>query len=262
MGNQLLGCFEEAERFGGLVAKMRLASMIQITSTEAGMADDEPAKVVRAKKALEQLRKQFPSNTRPPDVAIGRIEQPKLDVAEARLLRRHIATYLDLMTQRSLFLGDVGTTVCRVTEAASGSLGVQRVSVWFCNEESTQITCADLFDQQSGEHSSGMQLAEADFAPYFVALRTEETIAANDANADPRTRCFADSYLRPLGISSMLDVPIWVHKRMVGVVCHEHVGPARRWNQDEERFAYLMSHFVALALERGAHGDEHPRAKP
>jgi GAF domain-containing protein len=34
------------------------------------------------------------------------------------------------------------------------------------------------------------------------------------------------------------------------VVCHEHVGPARYWTRDEETFAYLMSNFVALAIER------------
>jgi GAF domain-containing protein len=45
-------------------------------------------------------------------------------------------------------------------------------------------------------------------------------------------------------------VPIWVGRVMVGVVCHEHVGPKRMWTKDEETFAYLMSNFVALAIER------------
>jgi GAF domain-containing protein len=57
-------------------------------------------------------------------------------------------------------------------------------------------------------------------------------------------------YLQPLGISSMLDVPILHEQKMVGVICHEHVGPRRTWNSDEENFAYLMSNFVALALEK------------
>lgn len=250
MGTHLLSCFEEANRIGGLVAKMRLASMIQITSTQAGMADDEPAKVASARRALEKLRQQFPVDAKPPDLAIGRIDQPKQEVADARLLRKHIATYLDLMAQRSLFLGNVETTLRRVTEAASSSLEVARVSVWFCDEQATKLTCADLFDQATGQHTTGLELAEQSFQPYFAALRSETTIAAHDAHGDPRTRCFSESYLRPLGITSMLDVPVWVNKRMAGVVCHEHTGPQRRWNEDEEKFAYLMSHFVALSLER------------
>ena len=47
----------------------------------------------------------------------------------------------------------------------------------------------------------------------------------------------------------MLDVPIWVDQKMVGVICHEHRGPKRQWNSDEETFAYLMSNFVTLTLE-------------
>jgi hypothetical protein len=39
---------------------------------------------------------------------------------------------------------------------------------------------------------------------------------------------------------------------MVGVICHEHRGVKRTWNSDEETFAYLMSNFVALSLERNA----------
>src|SRR5262245_58171968 len=36
VGKRLVQCFTEAERLGGLVGKMRLASMAQVTSTEAG----------------------------------------------------------------------------------------------------------------------------------------------------------------------------------------------------------------------------------
>ena len=83
-----------------------------------------------------------------------------------------------------------------------------------------------------------------------MALKEERTIAAHDAHTDPRTSCFSQGYLGPLGIGALLDVPIWVDGRMWGVVCHEHVGPARKWTVDEERFGYLMANFVALALER------------
>ena len=97
---------------------------------------------------------------------------------------------------------------------------------------------------------SGVQLAERDYPAYFAALATERTIAAHDAHKDPRTSAFSAGYLTPLGIGALLDVPIWVEGRMIGVVCHEHLGRARTWNADEEQFAYLMSAFVALTAER------------
>jgi hypothetical protein len=246
MGKRLQECFDEADRLGGLVARMRLASTAQITSTEAATLEDSGMLVARAQTALEQIRRQYGGTA----ASAGDVPAAPSGADQTRALRRHLTTYLDLMAQRSLFLGDVGNTIRRVNQAASTTLGVQRVSVWFTDKTGTKISCADLYDHQGGKHSAGVELFAKDFPPYFRALKTERTIAAHDAHTDPRTSCFSEPYLKPLGITSMLDVPIWVNRAMVGVICHEHRGPARTWNRDEETFAYLMSNFVALALER------------
>ncbi|HET9449635.1 MAG TPA: GAF domain-containing protein, partial [Aggregicoccus sp.] len=176
-----------------------------------------------------------------------------LAAADAATLRRHIRVYLDLMTQRALLQGDLRETARRVDEAASDALNVARVSVWLLDEERTRIESLDLFERDTRRHSSGVQLAQRDYPAYFAALATERTIAAHDAHRDPRTSAFSAGYLTPLGIGALLDVPIWVEGKMIGVVCHEHVGRARTWNADEEHFAYLMSAFVALTAERVKH---------
>jgi hypothetical protein len=249
MGKRLQGFFDEADRLGGLVARMRLASMSQVTSTEASSIDDVPDVVERVKKALETLKTQFTAGPEKPGQSREVAPAPAGD-EQTRVLRRHLTTYLDLMAQRSLIEGDVDKAVRRVNQAASTTLAVQRVSVWFTDSGASKITCADLYDHATGQHTSGVELFAKDFPPYFRALKTERTIAAHDAHTDPRTSCFSEPYLKPLGITSMLDVPIWVGKTMVGVVCHEHRGPKRIWNRDEETFAYLMSSFIAMALER------------
>jgi hypothetical protein len=251
MGKRLQTFFDEADRIGGLVARMRLASMSQVTSTEASSVEDQPAIVERVKKALDALKEQFPTNLDKPGPTRDLAAAPAGD-EQTRTLRRHLTTYLDLMAQRSLIEGDVEKTIRRVNEAASTALAVQRVSVWFVDPAGTKITCADLYDHATLQHSSGVELFAKDFPAYFRALKTERTIAAHDAHTDPRTSCFSEPYLKPLGINSMLDVPIWTGRVMVGVVCHEHRGPKRSWNRDEETFAYLMSSFIALTLERKA----------
>jgi GAF domain-containing protein len=247
MGKRVIRLFEQADSIGGLVARMRLASFSQLTSTEAETIDDSPELVARVQHALDEIRKQFAASRddkAAPSVAV-RVGDDQIHV-----LRRYMATYLDMMSQRSLFLGDTNTTVRRVNEAGATTLDVQRMSVWFCDSENTKLTCADLFERSTARHSSGTELQARDYPPYFRALRAERTIAAHDAHTDPRTACFSKVYLEPLGINSLLDVPIWLGRKMVGVVCHEHVGPRRTWTKDDETFAYLMSHLVALALER------------
>ncbi len=249
MGRQSLAFFEEADRVGGLLGKARLASLAQITSTEAATIEDRPEVLARLQAAMVKLRSELEATRRPTGTAIRAATHGG---SEARALRRQMQTYLDLMSQRALFLGDLAETVRRVNEAAAMTLDVARVSVWWLSEDGSKITCADLFEKANRTHASGSELFAKDFGAYFRALESQRTIAAHDAHTDPRTSCFSASYLTPLGISSMLDVPIWVRRRMVGVICHEHVGPKRTWDSDQETFAYLMSNFVALALERPA----------
>jgi transcriptional regulator with GAF, ATPase, and Fis domain len=249
MGQKSQSYFEEAERSGGLVAKMRLASSAQLTSAEAAACEDTPEIIQRLERAIAPIRAENAAEARRSQPSIPPQLVPTRD-NEARILRAHLRTYLDLMTQRALFLSDLTTTIRRIDEAAATTLRVERVSVWFLDAAATKITCADLFQKTPRSHSSGTELFAKDFAPYFKALRTQLTIAANDAHTDPSTSCFSDVYLKPHGINSMLDVPIFHEQKMVGVICHEHVGPRRTWSSDDENFAYLMANFVALALEK------------
>jgi hypothetical protein len=249
MGKRLHRLFDEAYSLGGLVGRMRLASMAHVTSLEAETSPDRPEVVQRVQDAMVEIRKQF-SVVRD-ERAPASVIQARPGDDQSRVLRRHLETFLDMMSQRSLFIGDVEATIRRVNEAASSTLDIERVSVWYTSPMNAKIVCADLFERGPERHSSGTELFAKDFAPYFRALVAERTIAVHDAHADPRTACFSEGYLKPLGINSLLDVPIWVGGAMVGVICHEHIGPKRQWTKDEETFAYLMSNFITLALERG-----------
>lgn len=209
---------------------------------------DTPESLRKLEEALARLRTD--EDARRKGALEGTVVPAATTVEQTRALRRHVTAFVELLSQRVLLLNDIGSTLRRIDEMACTTLEVERVSVWFLDAKLSKISCADLYERGKRKHSSGVELLAKDFAPYFDALAHERTIAAHDAHKDPRTSCFSESYLAPLGIASMLDVPIWVAGKMVGVICHEHVGRPRRWDGDEENFAYLMSNFVALALER------------
>lgn len=262
MGKHAVRIFDEAERLGGLRAKIALAVESRVSSTEATGTPDTPDLIQRLQSALIRVRQSETKSSSTPPAAGPRAEQlmatpapPRIDATSPRTnsaedaLRRHQRTFLDLMTQRSLLLGNVDTTIRRITEGAAAAIDVERVSVWRVDASVTKITCADLYERTKQSHSGGTELRAADFQPYFTAMSLQRTIAAHDAHIDPRTACFSEVYLRPLGIGAMLDVPIWVGDAMVGVICHEHVGLSRTWTADEETFAYLMGSFVSLAME-------------
>ena len=138
--------------------------------------------------------------------------------------------------------------LAELTEAAAATLSVERTSVWLLSEDHRSLACMDLYQRSAGAHSAGTVLVADAYPRYFAALETGRAIDAHDALSDPRTSEFAGGYLRPLGISSMMDAAIRREGGLVGVVCLEHVGPAREWQPDELAFAGALADQVALVL--------------
>jgi len=169
---------------------------------------------------------------------------------EERLVRQNEAL-VRLARSEKLAGGQWLEILGEVTEAAARALEIERTSVWLYDEKRSRLRCANLFELGPQQHSSGAELAAEDYPAYFAALREEHTIAAHDARSDPRTCEFAASYLTPLGITSMLDAPIRAGGTIAGVICHEHVGPVRHWEIDEQNFAASVADLLSLALETG-----------
>ncbi len=140
--------------------------------------------------------------------------------------------------------------VCqRVTQLVADTLEVERVSIWMLDEEKTHLTCLDVYERSKGTHDHGIQLSIEHYPRYFSALSQNLTIAAHDARTDPRTSEFAVGYLDVLGITSMMDSPIFKQGQTVGVLCHEHSGPVRGWSLDEQQFSSSIADFVSHTFE-------------
>jgi diguanylate cyclase (GGDEF)-like protein/PAS domain S-box-containing protein len=155
---------------------------------------------------------------------------------------------IDLAKRPSIRGGILDEALREITEAASRSLDVARVSVWFYTNERKTIRCADLFDRCTGMHTSGEEEDQATYPLYFRSLEGERAIVAHDANIDPRTAGFAD-YHMAYGITSMIDAPIRHRGQVVGVVCHEHVGAPRSWSVEDEYLAGAVADVVGMALD-------------
>jgi len=169
--------------------------------------------------------------------------------SEIHARRRALA---DLMHSKVLGQADVMRAFNQITETAAQVLEVERASVWRMVDSGTAIVCIDLFERSQARHSSGIRIGASDAPHYFEALQNERAIRAHNARTDPRTKEFRKGYLEPLGITSMLDAPVFLRGQMVGVVCHEHTGRPRRWQLHEELLASSFADFVALVLETAA----------
>src|SRR5262245_16537853 len=146
---------------------------------------------------------------------------------------------------------DVAETFRAITEAAAVALDAERTNIWRLLSDGSAIVCEDNFVRAQDKHTAGGILWARDYPSYFSAITESRVIAAHDARSDARTRELSKSYLDVYGIRSMMDVPIWHEGRLYGVLCHEHVGHARRWTSDDEIFAGNLADLASLALEAG-----------
>lgn len=144
---------------------------------------------------------------------------------------------------------DLDSALQRITEAAAQTLLCETVGIWFYTDDQSAIRCMDEYSLSSARHQSGATITTSSCPTYFDTLASREIIASHDTGQDPRIAELYDSYLQPLGITSMLDCPIMIEGKLYGTLCHEHKGPSRTWSLDEQGFATAMAGFVATVIE-------------
>ena len=136
--------------------------------------------------------------------------------------------------------GNVKEGAKALTKEVTKSIGSDRCSIWLYNEDKTSITCQQLYIESEDKWYQGLELKKDDFESYFIALSIDPIIIADDAETHSATSCFTEGYLKPLGIKSMLDVPIIYRGDIIGVVCIENL-KNRNWKESEVNFAQLLS---------------------
>jgi len=142
-------------------------------------------------------------------------------------------------------------TLTRVCEIAAHALGLGRVGVWLAEHHQDRLRCIALHTEERG--SNGLPELKISTHPgYCLAVLGTRFVACDDATTDARTRELIEDYLRPNGVTSMLDAAIYRDGQVIGVVCHESVGQPRAWKPDEHQFAATVADLVAYFMEASA----------
>jgi len=133
-----------------------------------------------------------------------------------------------------------------LTKQIVDSINADRASIWLYGKDKKSIICQQLYIKSENTFYQNIELFESDFKAYFDALDENPIIVANDAETHYATSCFTDGYLKPLGIKSMLDVPIHYQNKLIGVICIESLS-LREWDNLEINFAQLLSSLYSFS---------------
>lgn len=150
-------------------------------------------------------------------------------------------------SQNPLFYeGNVSEGAKALTKEVTDSINADRCSIWLYNNDRTSIICKQLYIEEEDEWYQNIELFKKDFQPYFLSLLINPIIIADDAESHPATSCFTESYLKPLGIKSMLDVPIIYKGETIGVICIESYSE-RKWDKVEVDFAQMLASLFSFS---------------
>lgn len=177
-----------------------------------------------------------------------RKQEEQARIQESEAIQAQQQALLQLSTMPGFINGDIEAVARYLTEAGTRLLNVRRCSFWLFDESENHLRCQDLYDAQTGEHSSGFIVRTQKCPDYIKALQSERVIDADDAWRDPRTQDLLDTYLRPLGVVSLLDATVRFSGKFVGVFCSESVETKRSWTDLEVRFAAEIADQFSLVL--------------
>jgi len=145
---------------------------------------------------------------------------------------------------------DTDALLLALAKRITGTLNIERNSVWLFNEKRDAIVSLGEFDTRDNSFKKGTSLSAKDFSSYFKALNENKILLAPDMIHDPKTFEFTEAYSKPNDIVSLMDIPLRIRGELIGVMCFEKTGKQQRLFTDKEQtFAFSLSLVFASNLE-------------
>lgn len=160
----------------------------------------------------------------------------------------YLNVLINLAMCRGILEGNKEMAYQDILSSTAKTLSSSRVSIWHYHANQHCIECVALYNNGNFEMQQGLKIFQADCAPYFEAILEERVIVADDARMHPATSIFTESYLEPLDIYSLLDVPYIENGKFQGIICCEHQGSMRIWDQEDIVFVKSVADLICMAI--------------
>jgi len=132
------------------------------------------------------------------------------------------------------------------------ALQTNRVGIWTTKDKGVTLESVVYYDSSTDGYAVPDSVDLSACAEYRELLQTERLVIINEALAPNPLTPMLSGY--GPSIRAMLDAPIRIGGKMIGVVCIEQDScdefpDKREWTMEEQNFASSLADFMALALE-------------
>ena len=146
--------------------------------------------------------------------------------------------------------GDIKAAADVIIKEGCVALNTHRVSIWNLTEDAVALNNISCYDMTTGKHIVQDDFDLLNRKEYSKSLKTERLIVTNDVS-NSMYNIFHDGYAPEM--CAMLDAPIRVDGKLVGVVCVEQdrcdeYPDKREWMIEEQNFVSSLADLMALSI--------------
>lgn len=158
---------------------------------------------------------------------------------------------IDSMSKiHSLHRGDIDKIMVEFAQRLLTIFRIERMGVWLINPENDAIVSIGEYELLTRSFKKGNILQKEKYPNYFKAIGENEILLAENIYSNPNTSELSFDYSEPNDIISLMDVPMRIEGKVIGVMCFEKTGKVERvFSENEQFFAMSVGAILASSLE-------------
>ncbi len=182
---------------------------------------------------------------------------------KSAIVEKNSQILLELNKNEDIHTGNLDKAFEIITKLIAQNLYIERVGIWRYEEQKEKIISQKQYQKnETGYEFIQVEDISKEEAPiYFEDVISERNIVADFAKNHPALVEFVDSYLIPLQINSMLDMPYFIDGKLAGVICCETQNKYKNWTAEDISFVKGMTDNITIAIKTKQQVEEQEKVR-
>lgn len=134
-----------------------------------------------------------------------------------------------------------------ILKAAGKNCSIDRISYWSYNNEG--LHCESIYYFQNDRFEKNYFIEKDKYPIYYNSLENGLQIVASNVYNNTITQELCFDYFPKNNIKSLLDTPIFINGKIIGILCFEKVEKIVEWDNEDINFARSLADLIAIAIE-------------
>jgi len=157
---------------------------------------------------------------------------------------KYIKTIERLYKSQHLKSDDPSKATKEIIKQSALLLNCERINVWAFNQKKDVLECIQSYLLSRNRFVEQEKLTAKSIPNYFNYIKKGKIFVSNIAESTPMHKELLDSYIYPLNIKSMIDVPIRSQGELIGMICFEYVGQEHVWSVEEQTYTLSVAQLL------------------